>query len=91
MGTVIRILVAAWFFMIFGFCVYGFLVTYLMPGETFCRAMYTAMIALCTTNLENLVRRTRISNPFRSDVFGSNFTPLRSTSPRQRPALPGSP
>ena len=46
---------------------------------------------LCTTNLENLVSRTRISNPFRSDVFGSNFTPLRSTSPRQRPALPGSP
>jgi hypothetical protein len=46
MGTVIRILLAVWFFMIFGFCAYGFLVTYPMPGESFCRAMYTAMIAL---------------------------------------------
>jgi hypothetical protein len=44
----------------------------------------------CTTNLENLVIRARISNPFPSDVFGSDFTPLRSTSPPQRPAPPGS-
>jgi hypothetical protein len=46
MVTAIRVLLAVWFFMIFGFCVYGFLVTYPMPGESFCRAMYTAMIAL---------------------------------------------
>jgi hypothetical protein len=46
MGTAIRVLLAVWFFMIFGFCVYGFLVTYAMPGESFCRAMYTAIIAL---------------------------------------------
>ena len=46
MGTVIRILLVVWFFMIFGFCVYGFLVTYPMPGESFCCAMYTGMIAL---------------------------------------------
>ena len=46
MGPAIRVLLAVWFFMIFGFCVYGFLVTYAMPGETFCRAMYTAMTAL---------------------------------------------
>ena len=46
MGTVIRILLAVWFFMILGFCAYGFLVTCPMPGESFCRAMYTAMIAL---------------------------------------------
>ena len=29
---------------------------------------------LCTTNLENLVLCTRISNPFSSDVFRSGFT-----------------
>jgi hypothetical protein len=28
----------------------------------------------CTTNLENLVLCTRISNPFSSDVFRSGFT-----------------
>jgi hypothetical protein len=46
MDAAIRILLATWFFLIFGFCVYGFLVTFPMPGESFCRAMYTAMIAL---------------------------------------------
>ena len=45
MGTAIRVLLAVWFFMIFGFCVYGFLVTYPMPGELFCRpANYSGMI-----------------------------------------------
>jgi hypothetical protein len=62
MGTVIRILLVVWFFMIFGFCVYGFLVTYPMPGESFCRAMYTAMIALsvlCINQvLEPMLQRT---------------------------------
>ena len=48
-------------------------------------------ILLCTTNLKNLVRCTRISNPFSSDVFRSEFTPRRSVSPPQRPAPPGSP
>ena len=43
------------------------------------------------TNLKNLVRCTRISNPFSSDVFRSDFTPRRSISPPQRPAPPGSP
>ena len=62
MGTVIRVLLAGWFFMIFGFCVYGFLVTYPMPGESFFPAMYTAMIALsvlCINQvLEPILRRT---------------------------------
>jgi hypothetical protein len=30
--------------MIFGFCVYGFLVTFRIPGESFCRAMYGSLI-----------------------------------------------
>jgi hypothetical protein len=46
METAIRVLLAVWFLMIFGFCAYGFLVTYPMPGESFCSVMYTALIAL---------------------------------------------
>ncbi len=55
MGTVTRILLAGWFFVIFGFCVYGFLVTYPMPGESFCRAMYTAMIALSVLSINEVL------------------------------------
>jgi hypothetical protein len=46
METAIRVLLTVWFLMIFGFCAYGFLVTYPMPGESFCSVMYTALIAL---------------------------------------------
>ena len=55
------------------------------------RRLATVTCTLCTTNLKNFVRCTRISNPFSSDVFRSEFTPRRSVSPPQRPAPPGSP
>ena len=57
MDTVTRILLAVWFLMIFGFCIYGFLVTYPMPGESFCRAMYTAMIALSVLCINQVLGR----------------------------------
>jgi hypothetical protein len=44
MGAVPRILLAVWLFMILSFCVYGFLVTLQMPGESFCCSMYMALI-----------------------------------------------
>jgi hypothetical protein len=41
-----RMLLAVWLFMIAGFCVYGFLATDQLPGESFCRSMYTVLIVL---------------------------------------------
>ncbi len=41
-----RMLLAVWLSMIAGFCIYGFLATYQLPGETFCRSMYTVLIVL---------------------------------------------
>ena len=41
-----RMILAFWLFMILGFCVYGFLATPELPGESFCRAMYTALTLL---------------------------------------------
>jgi hypothetical protein len=41
-----RMLLAFWLFMICGFCAYGFIATYKMPGESFCRAMYAVLTGL---------------------------------------------
>ena len=41
-----RMILAFWLFMILGFCVFGFVATYEMPGESFCRGMYTALSLL---------------------------------------------
>jgi hypothetical protein len=38
-----RMVFAFWLFLIFGFCVYGFVATYGIPGESFCRSMYSAI------------------------------------------------
>jgi hypothetical protein len=62
METAIRVLLAVWFLMIFSFCAYGFLVTYPMPGESFCSLMYTALIALSLLSINQvlgpMLRRT---------------------------------
>jgi hypothetical protein len=55
-----RVVLAFWLFMILGFCVYGFLATYAMPGEAFCRAMYTALTflsGLCIVQVLEPMRR----------------------------------
>ena len=49
-----RLFLACVHLMIFGFCVYGFLVTFRMPGESFCRATYGSLIilsGLCVTQI----------------------------------------
>jgi hypothetical protein len=55
-----RIFLAFWLCMIFGFCIYGFLATYAMPGESFCRAMYavlTGMSGLCIIQVLEPIRQ----------------------------------
>jgi hypothetical protein len=54
MRVLSRLILAACLFMIFGFCVFGFLATYQMPGEAFCRGMYMVLILLsgvCVTQV----------------------------------------
>jgi hypothetical protein len=49
-----RLFLACVHLMIFGFCVYGFLVTFRIPGESFCRATYGSLIilsGLCVTQI----------------------------------------
>jgi hypothetical protein len=46
MRALSRVLLAVWLFMILGFCMIGLFATYQMPGESFCRGMYSAMVAL---------------------------------------------
>ncbi len=46
MRALSRILLVVWLVMILGFCIYGFVVTFHLPGESFCRAMYASMIGL---------------------------------------------
>jgi hypothetical protein len=58
MGTAIRLLLAVWFFVIFGFCVYGLFVVYPIPGESFGRAMYMAMIALSVLCINHVLEPT---------------------------------
>ena len=60
MRTLPRVFLVFWLFMILGFCVYGFLATYEMPGESFCRAMYTALSVfsgLCIIQVLEPMRR----------------------------------
>jgi hypothetical protein len=55
-----RLILAACLFMIFGFCVFGFLATYAMPGESFCRGMYFVLIllsGLCVTQVIQPIRQ----------------------------------
>jgi hypothetical protein len=55
-----RMVLAFWLFMILSFCVYGFLATYEIPGESFCRAMYTALTifsSLCIVQVLEPMRR----------------------------------
>jgi hypothetical protein len=54
MSGLSRMLLACWLLMILGFCVYGFLATYALPGETFCREMYavlTGFSGLCVVQV----------------------------------------
>jgi hypothetical protein len=60
MRALSRIILAFWLFMILGFCVYGFLATYELPGESFCRAMYSALTLLsgvCIIQVIEPIRR----------------------------------
>jgi hypothetical protein len=59
MGALPRILLTVWLFMIVSFCVYGFLATYEMPGESFCRAMYSALILLSGACIIQVVEPSR--------------------------------
>ena len=60
MRALSRMILVFWLFMILGFCVYGFLATYRLPGESFCRAMYTALTllsGLCIVQVLEPMRR----------------------------------
>ena len=61
MRAISQIVLVIGLMMIFGFCVYGFLATYELPGESFCRGMYSALILLsgvCVTQaVAPMVRR----------------------------------
>ncbi len=60
MRALSRMILAFWLFMILGFCVFGFLATYERPGESFCRAMYTALTVLsglCIIQVLEPIRR----------------------------------
>ena len=49
-----RLFLACVHLMIFGFCVYGFIKTFRLPGESFCRATYASLIilsGLCVTQV----------------------------------------
>jgi hypothetical protein len=51
---------AFWLLMIFSFCVYGFMATFEMPGESFCRGMYavlTGMSGLCVVQVIEPIRQ----------------------------------
>ncbi len=61
MRSISRLVLVIGLMMIFGFCVYGFLATYEIPGESFCRGMYSVLILLsgvCVSQVvEPMVRR----------------------------------
>ena len=60
MRALSRIILAFWLCMILGFCIYGFLATYELPGESFCRTMYSALTLLsgvCIIQVIEPIRR----------------------------------
>jgi hypothetical protein len=60
MRVLSRLILATCLFMIFGFCVFGFLATYQMPEESFCRGMYMVLIflsGLCVTQVLPPIRQ----------------------------------
>lgn len=62
MRTSSRLILAFWLFMIFGFCVYGFVATYKMPGESFCRIMYGALTGMSGLCIVQVLEPERLRN-----------------------------
>jgi hypothetical protein len=59
MQTFPRMLLAIWLFLIFGFCVYGFIATYHIPGESFCRGMYAVLTSLSGLSIVQVLEPIR--------------------------------